>query len=614
MVKNWLIRTKNNHILGPVSKDKIKQLISNGSIKGDDEVCSGNGYWVYIREQELVAKYVFSDEVQSFNPVTESEPILTYRDVDSPDADRTDGNGSLLPSDNDLGYPGENMAVKSQTNDTAVGYEIDKEKKGEGIPDLPGSSPQKKKPVAKKKTKKSKLSPEPTLNSGLKPKISTKNNGITWLSGKVLIFLTVLIVLVGVFLLYFRNSVVNKLIEVSYNLSPNAYAQNTKQLKKKSWFQYPNISSENYKTKLNITPFGIYIKSKEKTEFECPKEKLKEKDLILGFFLQDKSEVLRFQNCLNSHINSKLKIGVDINSINQPRTANQKVAEIITIYNKVMTDDQKGSTLFHLVEKLKKHNNLMARFLEAYLFMKIGNQIKANAILMKITTVHFMEYILNSDISDLGLEKQLSMSLNLLNEFSENLSNVNVFKSVLFYIYNNTNHDYREALDDEFSIPRGIKEVRLRYHSARLGRPYPYIWGPWLYENSSQNEYLKFIGNTKLIKNFNQQHPRFLLFFRNSEISNEAMKKNILKQMLKLKKSNNITSKFIYFEMINNNFFYKFLSANSKMKMGLILNAQRKHYYKVLSQSSAKQYALYRLLGIGDYNLANLRYILPAKK
>ena len=54
MGKNWLIRTKSNHILGPVSKDKVVELYQNGSIKPDDEICSGNGYWFFIRESELV--------------------------------------------------------------------------------------------------------------------------------------------------------------------------------------------------------------------------------------------------------------------------------------------------------------------------------------------------------------------------------------------------------------------------------------------------------------------------------------------------------------------------------------------------------------------------------
>lgn len=73
MIKKWLIRTKNNHILGPVSKEKIRELIANGTIKGDDEVCSGNGYWIYVREQDLISKYILGDSSQSFNPVQEAK-------------------------------------------------------------------------------------------------------------------------------------------------------------------------------------------------------------------------------------------------------------------------------------------------------------------------------------------------------------------------------------------------------------------------------------------------------------------------------------------------------------------------------------------------------------
>jgi hypothetical protein len=72
MDKNWLIRTKSNHILGPVSKEKVLELYHNGSILPDDEICSGNGYWFFIREQELVEKYLLGAENQGFNPLSEA--------------------------------------------------------------------------------------------------------------------------------------------------------------------------------------------------------------------------------------------------------------------------------------------------------------------------------------------------------------------------------------------------------------------------------------------------------------------------------------------------------------------------------------------------------------
>ena len=71
--KNWLIRTKSNHILGPVSLEKIHELVSSESIKGDDEICSGNGFWFYVRESELVNQFVHNGEKQCFNPVQEAE-------------------------------------------------------------------------------------------------------------------------------------------------------------------------------------------------------------------------------------------------------------------------------------------------------------------------------------------------------------------------------------------------------------------------------------------------------------------------------------------------------------------------------------------------------------
>ncbi len=77
MGKNWLIRTKSNHILGPVSKEKVLELYQNGSIKQDDEICSGNGYWFFIRENELVDKYLLGNSNQSFNPISEAKDVLT---------------------------------------------------------------------------------------------------------------------------------------------------------------------------------------------------------------------------------------------------------------------------------------------------------------------------------------------------------------------------------------------------------------------------------------------------------------------------------------------------------------------------------------------------------
>lgn len=71
-MKNWLIRTKTNFILGPVSREKLLELIDSGSLTEEDEICSGNGFWFYFREKELLKKFLMENKKQSFNPVSEA--------------------------------------------------------------------------------------------------------------------------------------------------------------------------------------------------------------------------------------------------------------------------------------------------------------------------------------------------------------------------------------------------------------------------------------------------------------------------------------------------------------------------------------------------------------
>lgn len=112
MEKTWLIRTKNNHILGPVTKDKVRELIEKGSIKGEDEVCAGNGYWFYVREKDLINKYIKGDIPQGFNPVSEADTVLCapgVTDVTNPAVQNFNNtqveSNTTLPTDDDLAYP-----------------------------------------------------------------------------------------------------------------------------------------------------------------------------------------------------------------------------------------------------------------------------------------------------------------------------------------------------------------------------------------------------------------------------------------------------------------------------------------------------------------------------
>jgi hypothetical protein len=122
--KNWLIRTHDMQILGPVSHKKIDELIQNGSLDPKDEVCSGNGYWFYVKEKDLVQKFIHGNEKQGFNPISEARDVLDImnkakiekdqkiieepkemKEIKEVKMDVKEREESKLPSQDDLDYP-----------------------------------------------------------------------------------------------------------------------------------------------------------------------------------------------------------------------------------------------------------------------------------------------------------------------------------------------------------------------------------------------------------------------------------------------------------------------------------------------------------------------------
>lgn len=121
--RQWLIRTTTNQIIGPVPNEKIIELIQKGAISKDDEICSGNGYWFWIREKDLLDKYVYGDLPQSFNPISEAPSVLSSakeQDQTSsinnlkkgPSISKTEV-GVLVPAQDDLEFPDVNQVFKS---------------------------------------------------------------------------------------------------------------------------------------------------------------------------------------------------------------------------------------------------------------------------------------------------------------------------------------------------------------------------------------------------------------------------------------------------------------------------------------------------------------------
>lgn len=115
--RNWLIRTKSMQILGPVSIAKIIELLEKNSLRQEDEITSGNGYWFGISELDLVERYVKNREVQPFNPIAEAKSVLA-KDEPIAKADRRELEEEIIPlSQEDLEYPDMSISLDELSNE-----------------------------------------------------------------------------------------------------------------------------------------------------------------------------------------------------------------------------------------------------------------------------------------------------------------------------------------------------------------------------------------------------------------------------------------------------------------------------------------------------------------
>lgn len=605
MVKNWLIRTKNNHILGPVSKQKIRELISNGSIKGDDEICSGNGYWIYVREQDLVAKYVLNDETQPFNPVQEAEPVKALS-PDKKDLEYPAGEDQV-PSDSDLEYP--DMG-ESQADITKVGLNLTdlQDDLSSGDMDLGQEEGKKKKPSIVK-AKLAEEVPVPKLKTRVKDKVQKnkiRSNKI--LEGRNLILLLLFFLAVAVYLLANRTSFIKEVIKRTSNISiiESSYAQtHTDNSKKKKWFSSDLNETDLFSLRVDRTPIGFVVISSLLKDMEC-NSRLSEENLVYALFAPTEQfkEVLK---CYNSQYNFYKKIiSFKNNPIKTSKSYQLKKHNLnrekrfIEIFRKVLDEKFELEKFYEYHQELRAYDNILSKLLDSFIFIKLSNMSKAKSILLEITKKEFHEHIFGGQNLRLKLETQMELFKEVIKEISLYFEGQAEFRNLMYYLSFHTSGAFQEMLLDEFDVDLDINKVRNYYQSYSFGFPYPMIWGPIVFEMSSQVEYLK---ATELNKNdVRPENKSSLLFYRGIDAVPRHAKEAVLELFSKLQKSKNIYDRFIKVKLLEDENFYSFLTANGVV-LNKILAAQKREFYKDLMESERFiSFAVVHLMNIGAWD------------
>src|ERR1700757_70700 len=83
----WLIRTAENQISGPYTRNEVCQLIQQGRLHANDEVCHANTYWFYLHEHQEIRNQLGMELPKELYPEAED---ATQTETDTEISDPTD--------------------------------------------------------------------------------------------------------------------------------------------------------------------------------------------------------------------------------------------------------------------------------------------------------------------------------------------------------------------------------------------------------------------------------------------------------------------------------------------------------------------------------------------
>jgi hypothetical protein len=392
MDKNWLIRTKSNHILGPVSKEKVLELYQNGSIKPDDEVCTGNGYWFFIREEELVEKFLLGSEVQGFNPISEAKDVLTSKNQSIEDTDSV--------SDVTL-VGGINLSI---LNDEKKGNQIAPvppvpDQKSE-VPEF-NSGPSQKEEISNSHQNQSSQNQDSKKKSKLKPRRvvtppANRDQALkkqNWLKYVVIIGFILLLLM-----LYFRNRIIDKFlnsdsITSGVSLISNSFAQDLSPEKKKLLEENISLESVTFYPIIGLDGFKV-VSSLEIENISC--ETLSQNLYQLGIILFPPDKInekflIKIRDCVvkltSDHpLKQWIKWVAVPHSINsQEQNKFNLLNDLIYSHFNLITDPKVKEQITKMIKEVPE-NSLPEKILKSYLYLLIGNIARSDLLISEIIT------------------------------------------------------------------------------------------------------------------------------------------------------------------------------------------------------------------------------------
>lgn len=259
--------------------------------------------------------------------------------------------------------------------------------------------------------------------------------------------------------------------------------------------------------------------------------------------------------------------------------------------------------------EIENNNDIFSDVSLIYLYLKMGNQTRANNIIEKIVSKEIFKFGFEMNIPISFRQEILNELIELLKKIDQIILNKKLFNIFVLHLYENTDHLIQEKLSDIFIINYSNKEFLKMSQSINYGLSFPNVWFPILQSNFSLDEAENFLVHSNFYKKLNKNKFEHFYILEKYFPNDKNQREIIRTAIQEIEKNQQPYFQDLLFRVLSNEELKLYLVQKDSRYTKPLFSRKRKHYLNLLKQGIAIDYALFQLIKLGDYNPTYLFYL-----
>lgn len=295
--------------------------------------------------------------------------------------------------------------------------------------------------------------------------------------------------------------------------------------------------------------------------------------------------------------------------INPPK--NYGTSQILNAFEKIklIEKDLSRSEIKKIEKDLESNQDIFSKLIQSYFFIKQKNLSRSEKIWKEIISKDLYHYSYKTNIDVKYREKITEETISLLKRIQEISTNNKIFNLLLLHLSENTTGEIKQRIDQMFDISSEEIDDSVQAFSYNFGLAYPQIWFPIIYKNRGIVPAEKYLEKSDFYKKLSKGEYNLLKIITNF-LPRESEKRDlILKSFFELDEQKDFYFKDLKFKLLSNENFKKIVILKKDKYKRPFFSQERNFYKNLLKNGVAIEYAIFKLIKLGDYNRSYLFYL-----